>query len=81
MEFGTQVPMGEAAEEGEYLVMWHIYKRVQKKGVMNFLLGKKETIAKPVIQRFGSQEMAENGYRNLKLNGCPNPMLLRIVRE
>ena len=77
MEYGPEVPIDEVG----YLVMWHAYKRVQKKGIMNFLLGKKETIARPIMQRFESQEMAEHGFRNLKLNGCIKPLLLKIVRE
>jgi len=67
--------------EGQYLVMWKIDKRIQKKGLLNSLFGKKMRKTEHVVHSYDSEEIAEYGYKNLKSNGCIKPVLLKVLRN
>ena len=67
--------------EGKYLVMWRINKRIQKKGFWNSIFGKKMLRTEQVIHSYGSEEIAECGFKNLKSNGCMKPLLLKVLKD
>ncbi len=67
--------------EGQYLVMWQVYKRVPKKGFWNVVFGKKMLKQEQVIHSYESEEIAEYGFKNLKSNGCTKPLLLKVIKE
>lgn len=67
--------------EGQYLVLWQVYRKVPKKGFWNLLLGKKMVKQEEVIQVFDTEEIAEHGFKNLKQNGCIKPLLLKVLKE
>lgn len=67
--------------EGQYLVMWQVYKNRQRKGFLNMLLGKKVKRTEQIIHSYDSEELAEYGFKNLKSNGCTKPLLLKIIKE
>lgn len=67
--------------EGRYIVMWQICKRIPKKGFFNALLGKKMPRVEQVVHYYDSEEIAEFGFKNLKSNGCIKPLLLKVIKE
>ncbi len=67
-------------DEGKYLVIWQVNKEVQKKGLLNFLFGKKMTRQEQVIHSYDSEEIAEYSFKNLKSNGCMKPLLLKVLK-
>ncbi|MBL7100667.1 MAG: hypothetical protein ISS23_01795 [Nanoarchaeota archaeon] len=67
--------------EGKYLVMWQIYKKIPRNGVLNSLFGKKKVWGEKIVHCYDTEEMAEFGFNNLKSNGCIKPILLKVIRE
>ena len=68
-------------EEEQYLVMWHTWQPVQKRGVWNRLLGRKVRLFQPMIHSYDSLEVAEIGYTNIKHNLGYKPCILRVVKS
>ena len=67
--------------EGKYLVMWQVYKKIPKRGILNLVFGKKRVKAEQVVHTYDSEEIAEYGFKNLKSNGCTKPLLLKVLKD
>jgi len=66
--------------KGNYLVLWHICQEVKRKGVWNWIVGKKVRRMKPIVHSYETEEIAEFGFRNIKSFGA-NPILLKVLKE
>lgn len=67
-------------DEGQYLVMWHTWQPVSKRGFLNKLLGRKIRLLQPMIHAYNSLEIAEYGYNNIKSNKGYSPCILKVVK-
>ncbi len=67
--------------QGQYLVMWHTWQKIQKGGFWNKLIGKKIRLLKPIIHAYDSEEIAEYGYNNIKANRGYKPCILKVVKS
>ncbi len=72
--------MEDENQEGQYLVMWHTWQGVRKKGFWNRLTGRRVRLLQPMIHAYDSQEIAEYGYNNIKSNGGFKPCILKVIK-
>ncbi len=68
-------------QEGRYLVMWHTWQPVQKRGLWNRLMGRKIRLLQPMVHSYDSEEIAEYGYNNIKSNRGFKPCILKVVKS
>lgn len=71
----------QSEEEGQYLVMWHTWQPVPKRGFWNKLLGRKIRLLQPMVHTYDSLEVAEYGYDNIKSNKGYSPCILKVIKS
>jgi hypothetical protein len=67
--------------EGKYIVMWHLCKKLPRKGFLNQVFGKYVKIIKTVVNRYDSEEIAQYGYNTIKSKSYYRPLLLKVIKE
>lgn len=67
-------------ENGYYLVMWKMVKHYPKKGLLNWITGKRVKKLMPMMHKYENEEIARYGYYNIKKNGGIDPRLVKVLQ-